>query len=102
MLPSLPSPHQLLGRAQREVSRGVGRTRNGARLLLGADRPTPGSTPKDVVWSRGKVELWRYTPDEVTQARPLFIVHSLVTRSFAFDLAPGNSFVEFMASNPSV
>jgi polyhydroxyalkanoate synthase len=65
-------------------------------LLLGADRPTPGSTPKDVVWSRGKVELWRYTPDEVTHARPLFIVHSLVTRSFAFDLAPGNSFVEFM------
>jgi polyhydroxyalkanoate synthase len=92
----LPTPRGLTARAQRELTRGVGRSRNAVRMLTGTDVPAPGPTPKDVVWNRGKTELWRYRSTHRTQDRPILIVHSLVTRSFAFDLAEGNSCVQFL------
>ena len=53
-------------------------------------------TPKETVWSAEKVELWRYPSDRRTIRTPLLFVHSLVSRSYVFDLVPGNSFVETM------
>jgi polyhydroxyalkanoate synthase len=65
-------------------------------MLGGVGRPVLGQTPKDIVWSSGKVELWRYRSALRTVRPPLLFVHSLVSRSYVFDLAPGNSFVEYM------
>src|SRR5690348_3479123 len=89
-------PRDLLARVRRDVDRSLLRARNGLRLLSGTIAPEVGATPKDVVWSSGKVELWRYRSDTRTIRTPLFFVHSLVSRSYVFDLTPGNSFVEFM------
>lgn len=86
----------LVARARRDVERSLLRTKNGLKLLSGQNKPTIGQSPKDVVWSYGKVELWRYRSDQRTIRPPLFFVHSLVSKSYIFDLAPGNSFVEFM------
>ena len=88
--------NDLLGRVQRDVERSLRRARNGLRMLSGAVAPHPGATAKDVVWSSGKVELWRYRSDTRTIRPPLLFVHSLVSRSYVFDLSPGNSFVEYM------
>jgi polyhydroxyalkanoate synthase len=85
-----------LARVRRDVERSLLRTRNGLKLLSGVGRPTLGQSPKETVWSAGKVELWRYRSGKRTIRPPLFFVHSLVSRSYVFDLAPGNSFVEFM------
>ena len=86
----------LLARVRRDVERSVLRSRNGLKLISGVSRPQVGQTPKDVVWRSGKVELWRYRNDNRTVRPPLLFVHSLVSRSYVFDLAPGNSFIEFM------
>ena len=86
----------LLARVRRDVDRSLLRARNGLKLLSGTGAPTLGASPKDVVWSSGKVELWRYRSDTRTLRPPLFFVHSLVSRSYVFDLNPGNSYVEFM------
>jgi len=63
------------------------------RLAAGARRPV-GCTPKDVVWRRGRTELWHYRNDGVQVSPPLLIVFSLISRSFILDLSPGNSFIE--------
>lgn len=86
----------VLARIRRDVNRSLLRSRNGLKLLSGVSQPTLAQSPKDVVWSAGKVELWRYRSDERTVRPPLLFVHSLVSKSYVFDLAPGNSFVEAM------
>ena len=93
---NLTVPGELLARVKRDVDRSLLRSRNGIKLLSGVGRPSVGISPKDTVWSQGKVELWRYRSDKRSLRPPLFFVHSLVSRSYVFDLAPGNSFVEFM------
>ena len=90
----VPNPMSVLDRVRRDVERNALRARNGIRLATGTDRPEVGRTPKDVVWRRGRCELWHYRNDDVRFSPPLFIVFSLVSRSYILDLSPGNSFVE--------
>ena len=82
---------------RREVERNALRARNGIRLVSGMARPGIGCSPKDVVWRRGRCELWHYHNDTdrgIRVSPPLLIVFSLVSRSYILDLSPGNSFVE--------
>lgn len=87
---------ELIARIRRDTERNVLRVRNGLKHLSGIGRPEHAQTPKDVVWQSEKVQLWRYPSDRLRYATPLLLVHSLVSKSYVFDLAPGNSFVETM------
>ncbi len=91
MVPA-PEPRRALEHVRRHVERNALRARNGIRLATA--RPSVGCTPKDVVWRRGRTELWHYRNDDVRVTPPLLIVFSLVSRSCILDLSPGNSFVE--------
>jgi polyhydroxyalkanoate synthase len=93
-MPSVPSPQTVLDRVRRDVERNALRARNGIRLVTGGDRPGVGQTPKDVVWQRGRTQLWHYRNDDVRHSPPLLIVFSMISRSYILDLTPGNSFVE--------
>jgi polyhydroxyalkanoate synthase subunit PhaC len=93
---ALRAPGELLDRVRRDVERNALRARNGIKLAAGIDRPRLGRTPKDLIWSSGRCELWRYRSDEVSLGPPLLLVFSLVTRSYVLDLQPGNSFVEHL------
>jgi polyhydroxyalkanoate synthase len=98
-MPTVPSPQTVLDRVRRDVERNALRARNGLRLVSGVARPDVGQTPKDVVWQRGRTQLWHYRNDPDTHggvrySPPLLVVFSLVSRSYILDLAPGNSFVE--------
>jgi polyhydroxyalkanoate synthase len=84
-------------RVRREVERNALRTRNGIKLAAGSvldRRLGVGLSPKQVVWRRGRAELWRYYNGAVTLGVPVLIVFSLISRSYILDLSPGNSFVE--------
>ena len=65
------APQDLLARVRRDVERSRLRARNGLKLLSGVGAPTLGASPKDVVWTSGKVELWRYRSDVRTIRPPL-------------------------------
>lgn len=93
-MPSVPSPLAALDRVRRDVERNTLRARNGIRLAAGTERAGVGQAPKDVVWRRGRTELWHYRSDDVRFSPPLLIVFSLISRSYILDLTPGNSFVE--------
>ena len=95
MAPTL-NPADLVSRLNRDVERSLLRAKNGVRYVRGSSRPAVGATPKDVVWSRGKAELWRYRNGTVRYGPPVVIVHSLVSRSYILDLRPGNSLVEYL------
>jgi polyhydroxyalkanoate synthase len=64
-------------------------------LLTTSDRAI-GTTPRDVVWTHRKVTLYRYRSTRRTHATPVLLVFALINRPEIFDLAPGNSFVEFL------
>jgi polyhydroxyalkanoate synthase len=98
-MPTVPSPQTILDRVRRDVERNALRARNGIKLVAGVDRPGVGLTPKDVVWERGRCQLWHYRNDPeihggVRFSPPLLIVFSLISRSYILDLTPGNSFIE--------
>ncbi|HEY0508873.1 MAG TPA: alpha/beta fold hydrolase [Blastococcus sp.] len=98
-MPTVPSPQTVLDRVRRDVERNALRARNGIKMVAGVDRPGVGRTPKDVVWQRGRCQLWHYRNDPengggVQYRPPLLIVFSLISRSYILDLTPGNSFVE--------
>src|SRR5205823_1018555 len=81
------NPSGLAARLQRDVERSLMRARNGVRYVRGTHRPRVGATPKEVVWKRGKAELWRYrNGGPVRYGPPVVIVHSLVSRSYILDL----------------
>ena len=84
----------VLDRVLLEAERNALRARNGIRMAAGLSRPKLGTTPKDVVWRRGRSELWHYRNDSVRFSPPLLIVFSLFSRSYILDLLSGNSFVE--------
>jgi polyhydroxyalkanoate synthase len=93
--PAVSAP-DVVSRLQREVERSVLRARNGIRMVSGASRPRVGVTPKNVVWSCDRAELWRYTGGPIRHAPPILFVHSLVSRSYIMDLRPGSSTVEHL------
>jgi poly[(R)-3-hydroxyalkanoate] polymerase subunit PhaC len=93
------APGDLVARVRRDAERNVLRVRNGLKHLAGVGRPELTQTPKETVWSAEKVELWHYPSDRVRYRTPLLFIHSLVSRSYVFDLVPGNSFIEAMVAN---
>ena len=95
---ALRAPGELLDRVRQDVERNALRARNGVKLAAGLDRPRLGQSPRDLVWSRGRCQLWRYRSDAVSLSPPLVLVHSLVSRSYVLDLQPGNSFIEHLLS----
>jgi polyhydroxyalkanoate synthase len=95
-VPTALHPAETLLRLNRDVERSILRARNGVRYIRGTHRPALGVTPKEVVWKRGKAELWRYAGGDRRFGPPVVIVHSLVSRSYILDLRPGSSLVEYM------
>ena len=64
-------------------------------LLTTADAEV-GVTPKDVVWTHRTTTLYRYRSNGRTQPIPVLLVFALINRPDIFDLAAGNSFVEYL------
>ena len=59
--------------------------------------PAVGATPKDVLIERGTMRLYHYHPrvDDVYRI-PVLLVMATTNRGFIFDLAPGQSLVEYL------
>jgi polyhydroxyalkanoate synthase len=91
-----PAATDLGARIQTEVQRAILRGIKGVEYLT-SPAPAVGPTPKDVLLSQGPMTLYRYRPltDEVYRV-PVLIVMATTNRGYILDLAPGQSFVEFM------
>lgn len=94
--PALPAPDEVSRRVREEVERAYQRNIKGLDFLT-ADRQPVGAMEKDVIYREGTAVLYRFRPveDEIYRV-PLLIVSPPSNKGYIFDLAPGQSFVEFM------
>lgn len=90
------SPTDLVSRLRRDVERSVLRAKHGIKHVAGIHRAPVAQTPKDLVWQRDKVKLYRYRSDQRQYRPPVLLVMSLVSKPYIFDLRPGSSFVEVL------
>ncbi|MBP2428147.1 PHA/PHB synthase family protein [Bradyrhizobium elkanii] len=83
-------------RVQSEVQRAIQRSIKGVEYFSSSG-PSLGSTPKDVLYSRGTMNLYHYRPlaSEVYRV-PVLIVMATTNRGYILDLVPGQSFIEFL------
>jgi polyhydroxyalkanoate synthase len=91
------APETSLGdKIREEIERTLQRGVKGIRYLR-EDPPDVGLTPKDLIYSRGTLRLYHYTPKASELYRtPLLLVMSLVSKPYIFDLTPGQSMIEFL------
>ena len=94
--PTQLTDEEIAARVRAEVERTIQRNIKGLEFLNARD-PAVGLTPKDVIHSRGTLELYHYRPQASEVYRvPVLLIMSLVSKSYIFDLAPGQSLVEFL------
>jgi polyhydroxyalkanoate synthase len=97
MVSSAPPGLDLAQRWQDELQQMFLRTQKAMELAVDVDDANVGQTPKDVIWRRGRTQLYHYRPlAERTVATPILMVHSLISKPYILDLYPGGSFVEFL------
>ena len=83
-------------RIQAEVERAIQRNIKGLEYFS-SPAPVPGATPKDLLHTRGTLNLYHYRPLAAELYRvPLLLVMATTNRGYIFDLAPGQSLVEFL------
>jgi len=87
---------EVIERARKLVDRTIQRNIKGLEFLAGPPAKV-GLTPKDVIYERGTLRLYHYHPlaDEVYRV-PLLLVMATTNKAYVFDLAPGQSMVEFL------
>src|SRR5262245_63257745 len=83
-------------RVQTEVQRAIQRSIKGVEYFS-TSGPALGSTPKDVLLSRGTLQLYHYRPlaNEIYRV-PILIVMATTNRGYILDMVPGQSFIEFL------
>jgi polyhydroxyalkanoate synthase len=83
-------------RVQSEVQRAIQRSIKGVEYFSSSG-PALGSTPKDVLLSRGTLQLYHYRPlaNEIYRV-PILIVMATTNRGYILDMVPGQSFIEFL------
>ena len=79
-----------------EIERAIQRNIKGLDFLSSVP-PAVGMTPKDEILRRGTLSLYHYHPlvSEVYRV-PLLMVMATTNRAYIFDLAPGQSMVEYL------
>ena len=90
------APASILDTVQREFERALQRNIKGLSYLA-SPAPVVGSSAKETLISRGPWRLYRYHPlvDEVYRV-PVLLVMATTNRGYIFDMAPGQSLVEFL------
>jgi polyhydroxyalkanoate synthase len=83
-------------RIQALVERTIQRNIKGLEYIA-TPAPVMGTTPKDLIYSRGTLNLYHYRPlaDEIYRV-PLLLVMATTNKGYIFDLAPGQSLVEYL------
>jgi polyhydroxyalkanoate synthase len=90
------SPEAVAEQVKREVDRALKRNIKGLDFLA-SGRQNVGAMEKDLVHREGTAMLYRFRPlvDEIYRV-PLLIVSPPSNKGYIFDLAPGQSFVEYL------
>ena len=86
----------VMDRASKLVERTIARNLKGLDFLTMPPAKV-GLTPKEVLYERGTLRLYHYLPqaDELYRV-PILLVMATTNKAYVFDLAPGQSMVEYL------
>jgi polyhydroxyalkanoate synthase len=71
----------------------------GMQMMLGETHVQTGQTPKEVIWTKNKAQLYHYKPEgKKRYPIPILCIYALINRSYVLDLMPGNSLVEYLVN----
>jgi polyhydroxyalkanoate synthase len=94
--PTTTEDASLAQRLRTEVDRAIQRSFKGLEYL-GSPAPAVGTTPRSLLHRRGTLGLYHYHPQASEVYRvPLLLVMATTNKSYIFDLAPGQSLIEFL------
>jgi len=84
------------GQVRALVERTIQRSVKGTEFVT-SPPPSVGLTPKEILYKRGTLRLYHYHPqsDEVYRV-PVLLVMATTNKAYVFDLAPGQSMVEYL------
>jgi polyhydroxyalkanoate synthase len=96
-----PPPWRRLGPARLQpddnpASVRVRKYLTGTHLLLAAAPAEVAPVPRELIWQRGPVRLWRYTSAGRSHRVPVILVYAMILRPYILDLVRGRSVVEFL------
>lgn len=75
------------------------RLKRATEVLTTDSEPEVGPTPKEVIWTKNKATLYRYTSDQPKKHKvPLLLVYALINKPYILDLTRGSSFVEYLVN----
>jgi len=88
-----------IARVRDIVDQAIQRSVKGIEFIT-SPAPSVGNTPKEVLYERGTLRLYHYLPqaDEVYRV-PVLLVMATTNKAYVFDLAPGQSMVEYLLKN---
>lgn len=83
-------------RIRQFIDKAIKRSVKGIQYMSARPQPV-GLTPKDVIYERGTLRLYHYhaQTDDVYRV-PVLLVMATTNKAFVFDLAPGQSMVEYL------
>ncbi len=86
----------LAERVRLEIERTIARSIKGVEYIA-SPAPAVGSSPKELVYKEGTLNLFHYRPqsDEIYRV-PILIVMATTNKGYVLDLTPGQSLVEFL------
>ncbi|HEX7440740.1 MAG TPA: alpha/beta fold hydrolase [Caldimonas sp.] len=92
-----PSTREIDAQARETIAKAIQRKVPGLAELTAEISRETGSTPKEVIFTRGTLKLYHYLPQTDDLYRiPVLIVMSLISKPYILDLAPGQSFIEYL------
>lgn len=96
MLEKTNQDSALMAQMRNMVDKTIQRSVKGLDFIRAGDAEV-GTTPKDLLYDRGTLKLYHYRPiaDEIYRV-PVIIVMATTNKGFLFDLAPGQSMVEYL------
>jgi len=89
------SPDQVGQKLQETYDHLLTATRKWAEILAYDPYPQTGVTPKEIVWSKNKTKLYRYSSGKAPTHRiPVLFLYALINKAYILDLTPGMSMIE--------
>ena len=75
------------------------RLNRATKVLTKEPDPEVGPSPKEVIWTKNKAKLYRYTSEHPKKHKvPLLLVYALINKPYILDLTKGASFVEYLVN----
>lgn len=82
-----------------EYPQQMNRVIKATQVLTTEAKPEVGPTPKELVWTRNKAKLYRYTSEQPKIHKiPLLMIYALINKPYILDLTKGGSLIEYLVN----